>query len=190
MTSSPSPAAYVGPDHPRWQQTLSDGSEVLIRPLGRQDAAAERAFIEALSPQARRARFLGNVMPDDAMIERLTDIDYVNDVALAAVVPEGEGYRIVGVSRYAADPTRERCECAVVVADDWQRKGLGTALMKKLVLIAQERGLRRMESVDLAGNRDMHDLAKAFGFRVRPDPDDAHQVIYTLSLDGPGASPA
>lgn len=183
MSLPSSTSGYVGPDYPRWQQTLSDGSQVLIRPLGRQDAAAERAFIKALSPQARRNRFLGQLaQPDDTLIERLTDIDYVNDVALAAVVPDGSGYRIVGVSRYAADPTRERCECAVVVADDWQRKGLGTALMKKLILIAQDRGIRLMESFDLAENREIHDLAKAFGFHVRPDPDDARQVIYALPL--------
>lgn len=180
-----SPSTYVGPDYPRWQQPLSDGGSVLIRTLGKQDAAAERAFIEALSPQSRRSRFLGQVAhPDDAMIERLTDIDYVNDVALAAVVPDdrGTGEKIVGVSRYAVDATRERCECAVVVADAWQRRGLGTALMKKLIFLAQERGLLVMESFDLAANHEMHALAKAFGFRVRPDPADPRQVVYTLQL--------
>lgn len=183
MSLPSSTSGYVGPDYPRWQQTLSDGSQVLIRPLGRQDAAADLAFIKALSPQARRNRFLGQLAhPDDTLIERLTDIDYVNDVALAAVVPDGNGDRIVGVSRYAADPTRERCECAVVVADGWQRKGLGTALMKKLILIAQDRGIRLMESFDLAENREIHDLAKALGFHVRSDPDDARQVIYALPL--------
>ena len=176
---------YVGPDYPRWTQTLSDGSEVLIRPIRRQDAAAERAFIAGLSPDSMHNRFLGQIAhPDDNFIEQLTDIDYVNDVALVAVVDENGAEQIVGVSRYAKDPAGARCESAVVVADAWQHRGLATALMKHLILIAQERGLRTMESIDLAGNVGMRDLAHELGFRVRPDPDDAEQVIYTLDLDG------
>ncbi len=186
MIDTYSPSAYVGPDYPRWHQTLSDGSWVLIRPIGNRDAQAERDFIQALSADSKRMRFLGQMScPSEEFIHKLTDIDYVNDVALAAVV-EGNGKdRIVGVSRYAVDETRERCECAVVVADEWQHKGLGTALMQKLIKIAQERGLRLMESTDLAENIEMRDLATDLGFHRRPDPDDVHQVIYSLPLNGP-----
>jgi GNAT superfamily N-acetyltransferase len=176
--------SYVGPDYPRWSQTLSDGRQVLISPLRRQDAAAEYAFIKALSPESKRFRFLGQIAePDADFIESLTDIDYVNDVALAAVVKEGAKEKIVGVSRYSKDPVGDRCESAVVVADDWQDHGLGTALMKHLILIARQRGLRTMESIDLAENLRMRDLAHDLGFHVRPDPKDARQVIYSLDLD-------
>jgi GNAT superfamily N-acetyltransferase len=185
MTTSDALHGYVGPDYPRWTETLRDGSNVLIRPIRRQDAAAERAFIAGLSPQSMHNRFLGQIAhPDDSFIEQLTDIDYVNDVALAAVVDDGAGEKIVGVSRYAKDPVGTRCESAVVVADAWQHRGLGTALMKHLILIAQERGLKTMESIDLAGNLDMRELARELGFRARPDPDDAEQVIHTLDLEG------
>ena len=176
-------AAYLGPDYPHWNTVLADGSEVLIRPIGSQDAAAERAFIESLSPQSRRNRFLGQIAhPSDELIHQLTDIDYVNDVALVAITPEGTDYRIVGVSRYAVDPTRKACECAVVVADNWQGKGLGTALMGHLKTLATERGLLSMTSIDLAENWEMRDLASALGFHSSPDPTDPHQVIHTISL--------
>ncbi len=185
MTDTYSPSAYVGPDYPRWNQTLSDGTWVLIRPIGRQDARAEREFIQGLSAESKRMRFLGQITsPSDELIDRLTDIDYVNDIALAAITKEAGKEKIVGVSRYAADGTRERCECAVVVADDWQNKGVGTALMQKLIKIAQERGLRLMESIDLAENIEMRELAAHLGFHCRPDPNDAHQVIYSLPLNG------
>lgn len=185
MIASDALHGYVGPDYPRWKHTLSDGSEVLIRPIRRQDAAAERAFIEGLSSQSMHYRFLGQIAhADDTFIEQLTDIDYVNDVALVAVVEEGGVEKIVGVSRYAKDASGGRCESAVVVADAWQHRGLGTALMKHLILIAQERGLQTMESIDLAENAGMRDLARELGFRIRQDPDDAEQVIYTLDLEG------
>ncbi len=184
MITSDALHGYVGPDYPRWTQTLSDGSEVIIRPIRRQDAAAERAFIAGLSPESMHGRFLGQIAhPSDDFIEQLTDIDYINDVALVAVVDEEGVDRIVGVSRYAKDAAGARCESAVVVSDAWQHRGLGTALMKHLILIAQERGLQTMESIDLGSNSEMRDLAHGLGFRVRPDADDAQQVIYTLDLD-------
>lgn len=183
MADKPAYEAYLGPDYPHWNTTLADGSEVLIRPIGPQDAAAEKAFIESLSPQSRRNRFLGQIAhPSDEFIHQLTDIDYINDVALVAIAPEGAGYRIVGVSRYAIDSSRKDCECAVVVADKWQGKGLGTALMECLKTLATERGLLSMRSVDLAENWEMRDLASALGFHSSPDPSDPHQVVHTISL--------
>lgn len=190
MTATPSHAAYLGPDFPHWNRTLADGSEVLIRPIGPQDAALERAFIESLSPDSRRNRFLGQIAhPSDDLIHQLTDIDYVNDVALVAIASKGAEQAIVGVSRYAVDATRKACECAVVVADSWQGKGLGTALMEYLKTLATERGLLSMTSVDLADNTEMRDLASALGFHCSPDPADPRQVIHTISL-GPDAGPA
>lgn len=184
MTSIDSASAYVGPDYPCWKERLQDGSEVLIRPIRRQDAAAERCFLQSLSPESKRFRFLGEFnSPSDAFVEKLTDIDYVNDVALVAVTGEGKNECIVGVSRYAVDSTRDNCECAVVVADAWHGKGLGTSLMRHLIRIAQDRGLRRMVSMDLADNVEMKELASYLGFRCHPDPDDSHQVIYSLILD-------
>lgn len=174
---------YVGPDYPRWLETLTDGTRVLVRTICSLDAELERRFIEGLSNKSRHNRFLGVVAhPSDDFIEKLTDIDYVNDVALVAVT-RGEGpEQIVGVSRYAADRARDRCESAVVVADAWQGKGLGTVLMKRLIEIARQRGLRVMESTDLADNVEMRELARYLGFTAKNDADDPHLVTYTLAL--------
>lgn len=163
--------------------TLRNGSRVTIRPIASEDAAAERAFIEGLSDQARRFRFLGQTRhPSADQIRRLTDIDYIHDYALIATTAGGDGEEIVGVSRYGTDQDGSRCECAVVVVDEWQNEGLGTMLMTHLIRIARERGVRSMYSIDLAENRRMHDLAGDLGFRTRTDPDDASQVIHELSL--------
>jgi GNAT superfamily N-acetyltransferase len=186
MNRPPLLTAQLGPDYPQWDATLGNGATVLIRPIGPDDAPAERAFIESLSAKTRRNRFLGELRhPSDAFIRQLTDIDYVRDVALVATVPEDSGYRIVGVSRYAVDASGATAECAVVVADAWQRLGLGTALMDCLKAVAHDHGLRRLQSVDFAQNQEMHDLALAFGFHSAPDPGDPHQLIYTLELKEP-----
>ena len=173
----------TGPDHPRWTETLRDRTEVLIRPVRKDDAAEERTFIESLSPQSRRYRFLGQVRhPSSELIEQLTDLDYVHELAFAAVVHDDARDNFVGVSRYSTTADGTACEVAVTVLDDWQGKGLGSALMKHLIEVARSRGIKRMWSVDSAENLAMSDLAQYLGFTRTIDPDDGTQVIHSLQL--------
>jgi GNAT superfamily N-acetyltransferase len=173
----------LGPDYPRWTETLRDHSQVVIRPIRAEDAAAERTFIESLSPQARRYRFLGEVHhPSSELIERLTRLDYVHDLAFAAVVPDDARDKFVGISRYSTSSDGTACECAVSVLDDWQNKGLGAILMKHLIDVARSRGIKRMWSMDSAENLAMSDLARYLGFQRNQDRDDASQVIHSLWL--------
>lgn len=184
LTATPS----AGPEYPRWSETLRDHSHVVIRPITAQDKAAERAFLEGLSQEARRFRFLGQIgCPSEALLRQLTELDYIHQVAFAAVVPEDGHERIVGVSRYGTDAKGEQCECAVTVAGEWQDKGLGTLLMRHLIEVARARGIRRMFSIDSAENLRMHELARHLGFHARVDPDDTTQVIHELELS-PAAS--
>lgn len=179
----PVPQPAAGPDYPRWSETLRDRSRVLIRPITPHDRDAERVFIEGLSPESRRYRFLGQIShPSEALLTDLTDIDYVHEVAFVAVVAENSHERIVGVGRYQADQDDTRCECAVTVSDAWQNKGLGTALMRHLIEVARGHGMRRMYSMDSIDNTKMRDLAQYLGFETRTDPDDASQVIHELEL--------
>lgn len=183
MSTPLTPQPSAGPDYPRWSETLRDQSHVVIRPITKQDKAAERDFIEQLSPVARRFRFLGQVRhPSERLISQLTDIDYVHEVAFVAVIPEDARERIVGVSRYSTDQDGLNCECAVTVSDEWQHKGLGTLLMKHLIEVARAGGIRKMISIDSAENLQMKELAKYLGFRTRVDPDDASQVLHELDL--------
>ena len=73
-------------------------------------------------------------------------------------------------------------ELAVTIADAWQNKGLGQLLLKQLIAYAKTHGLKQLYSVELADNTAMRDLAAEFGMSVRRDPDDANQVIYSLTL--------
>ncbi len=178
LTTLPSPA-----DLPRWVQTLSDGSQVFIRALMKQDAELERDFIRLLSPESRRLRFLGQIgEPSDALIRSLTDLDYRHEVAFIAVAYHGGKKREVGVSRYSLSPDGTSCECAVTVAEEWRHKGLGTALMRHLIDVARRRGIRTMISMDAAENLQMRELAAELGFVRKVDPQDPTQVIYRLTL--------
>ena len=173
----------LGPDYPRWTETLRDHTRVVIRPLTARDVGRERDFIESLSPQSLRVRFLGQVRhPSVELIQQLTHIDYRRDVAFAAVVPDDGGEKILGVSRYSTSPDGVSCECAVTVLDDWHHKGLGTLLMRHLIEVARARGILFMYSIDSAENVEMSDLAKHLGFSCHRDPQDGTQVVHRLVL--------
>jgi GNAT superfamily N-acetyltransferase len=166
-----------------WSETLRDGSHVTIRMLRKDDEAMERSFIERLSPESRRMRFLGQIGgSDEAFFHKLTDIDYRRDMAFVALAERNGVTSEIGVSRYALSPDGKSCECAVTVSDEWQGKGLGTVLMRHLIDIARERGIATMISLDPAENWRMHELARDLGFIREPDPDDPGQVIHRLAL--------
>lgn len=165
-----------------WDETLRDGTRVLIRPIAKEDAALERAFTERLSPTSRRYRFLGQMKIDDDMIRRLTDIDYRRDMAFIALREDAGETRQIGVSRFCLAPDGTSCECAVVVDDAWQGKGLGHLLLRHLIEVARRRGIKRMFSIDLAGNHEMRKLAAGLGFRAGAEPDNPGEVTYSLDL--------
>src|SRR5262249_20609361 len=99
-----------------WKEKLRDGTSVLIRPIRGEDAAIERRFIEGLSEQSRRFRFLGELKtPSAAMIEQFTHPDPAHDAAFVALIADGEKKREIGVARYSARPDSVTCECAVAV---------------------------------------------------------------------------
>lgn len=177
------------PDTLRWTERLHDRSEVLVRPLSPLDRQEERRFIEGLSAESRRFRFLGQVAsPSAELVSRLTDVDFEHDVAFAAIEHSDGRDHIVGVARYSVDATGDNCECAVTVADAWREKGLGTVLMRHLIELARERGMRSMYSVDAVDNVDMRDLARFLGFQTHLDPEDPHLYVHRLDLQ-PDAAP-
>lgn len=171
-----------------WVEILRGGDRILIRPVRSDDMQMEKSFIEALSPEARRFRFLSSmVSPDEALLRLLTRIDAATQIAYVALIDDRSRKQEVGVARLAMAAGAEDCEFALVVADRWQQKGIGTRLMGHLVDAARARGLRRMVSSDASDNRQMRRFADHLGMRHQTDPQDPHQVTYTLDLtDAPG----
>jgi GNAT superfamily N-acetyltransferase len=168
---------------PHWHDVLLDGTRVLIRPIHKEDAALEREFIEHLSARSKRLRFLGAIgAASDTLVRQLTEFDDQREAAFAALVARDGAKHFVGVSRFSLGADRKSCECAITVADEWQHKGLGTLLMRHLIDVARERGVREMVSLDAAENPEMRELAEYLGFSREADPLDATQVIHRLKL--------
>lgn len=162
-----------------------DGQHYRIRPIRPDDAQRERDFINGLSPQSRYQRFQ-HIMrqPGEALIEKLVNVDYHRSMALVAVTGSEPDERIIGVARYAADNDLE-CEFAVVVADDWQCRGVGTALVPPLFEYAAREGFQLIYGTVLADNQRMIELAQWLGLTVDPQRDGEPTVRAWRRLAGP-----
>ena len=159
------------------------GAPVTIRPLRPEDMDIEREFVTGLSPETRHSRLLGGAIKvTDAYLQRLTHLDWSREAALAAIVMLDDAETIIGVARYAIDATGEACEFAIVIADAWQRRGIGRRMLDKLIEVARRRGLRRMYGDTLATNDAMLRLLRRLGFSLQRHPDDATLTRATLAL--------
>ena len=164
-------------------EKLRNGETVTIRPLCKDDIELERAFISSLSAESRHFRFLGGVgEPSQKMLEQLTDVDHDQREAFIAIIAQDGTEVEIGASRYVLDSDGKAAECAVVVADDWQKQGLGTLLLNRLIETARARSLDTLYSVESATNTRLAQVAKEMGWKVHTDPGDPTQVIYTLEL--------
>jgi len=166
-----------------WETMLRGRDRVLVRPIHAQDIELERRFIENLSPSSRRFRFFETMSsPSDALLKQLMNINPSTDAAYVAVVNQGPEEKQIGVARFSATADGHDCEFAVTVSDEWQKKGLGTLLMRHLIDLARARGIESMHSSDAADNRLMRKFAEHLRFRHMTDPEDSTLVRYSVKL--------
>lgn len=166
-----------------WIEPLRDGAHVLIRALKPQDRQREFQFIKHLSAESRRFRFLGiENAADVSLLDRLMDLDYGDRMAYIALAHENGQLYEIGISRYAATEQARQCECAIAVAEPWQRRGLGALLLGHLIDAARRNGFETMVSTDPANNNAMHRLAKKLGFTSRYPQGSYSEIIHELDL--------
>ena len=175
MVIMPYPTKYVVP----WK--LEDGTDVLLRPIRPEDEAIESEFINGLSEETSRYRFFNIVrnLPHSDLV-RFCNIDYDREMAIVAEVTEGGRRREIGVGRLIAEPDRRRGEFAVVIADQYQTKGLGRKLVDMLIDIGEERRFESIFGVVLKDNTPMLSLCREMGFTLHPE-EDYTRVELTLS---------
>ena len=142
---------------------LRDGSAVLIRPVQPEDKELFLAGWEQFGDESRYRRFLG---AKGSLSERdlayFTEVDHVDHEAIGARDAEtGEG---VGVARYVRlRDTPEVAEAAVAVVDEWQHRGVGGELLRRLTDRARENGVERFQARLFALNHGMLALFEELG---------------------------
>jgi GNAT superfamily N-acetyltransferase len=123
---------------------LGDGTSITIRPIRQDDGRRLQAFHARLSPDTIYSRYLcPHPVLSAAEAERLTHVDYAHRMAFVATRMDQDEEGIIGVARYEglrAGPL-DTAEPAVVVEDRFQRRGIGTILMRRLAIYAQTQGI-------------------------------------------------
>jgi RimJ/RimL family protein N-acetyltransferase len=140
---------------------------IQIRPLEPSDRSRLAALFKRLSPESRRRRFLGS-KPElsERELRYFTEIDHHWHEALAAV--DRRDGSIVGIARYVGLADRPTAaDVAVAVADEVQRRGIGTTLARCLIARARVNGFDVLTASTLWENRPARVLLRRHGFHAR-----------------------
>jgi len=176
-------AIHPYPTHLVTQWQLPDGTDVTLRPIRPEDAEMEQTFVRGLSEETKYFRFMDTVQElTPTMLVRFTQIDYDREMALMAVTTVDGVEQELAIARYATNPDGLSCEFAVVVADQWQHKGIGHKLMSALMDAARAKGLTRMEGEILGTNQAMLGLVASLGFAIHTSADDPAIKQVTKAL--------
>jgi len=161
------------------QERLRDDRPVEIRALRPDDEAGMLAAIGRTGTESLQRRFF---VPKRGFSEKekafFMNIDFINHVALVAVIDEDGRPAIVGGSRYVVTRPGE-AEVAFVVIDGYQGQGIGALLTRHLTGLARAAGLKELVADVLPENMAMRKVLGKFGFRTARSLDP--QVIH-LSL--------
>ena len=167
----PYPARYVGP----WK--MKGGGQVVIRPIRPEDEPLLAKLHETLSERTVFLRFfhmqnLTSRVAHDRLLQKCF-IDYDREMALIADYQDpGSGERsILAVGRLTKAPSDDEGEVAVLVGDPWQKQGLGTELVRRLLEWARDEKLSRVGAIIMPENYGMRALADRFGFSIEPGED-------------------
>jgi len=155
------------PEHLETYRTTKLGQEVLLRPVRICDEPLVKAFFYALSDQSTYQRFISSRkdMPHERLQEFVV-IDYTSEMVILAVLPTEEREVVVGIGQYGIDAETHTAEVALVVRDDYQKRGVGTELLNYLTLLARKEGLLGFSAEVLIENRAMMRLFERAGFSI------------------------
>jgi acetyltransferase len=148
------------------------GQAITIRPIQPDDLEIETEFVQGWSAETRYNRlFSAGSYTSPERLKKLTQIDYARDMALIATIMLEDKEVEIGVARYVLSEDNKSCEFALTVADAWQHRGIGRALMHQLMDSAAAAGIETMVGDILSSNAPMLHFMRSLGFAVRSTPD-------------------
>lgn len=166
------------------RESLLDGRPVMIRAIRRDDKEALVLGFQRLSRRSVYNRFLSPKRDLSAgELEYLTELDFVQHVALLAVVLEDGTELAVGVGRFIVDdPGARSAEVALTVDDEHQGFGIGTLLLSHLAAVGRDLGLAEFWAEVLGSNRQMLQVFEHCGLPMRRTVSRGEVTVH-LSLE-------
>jgi acetyltransferase len=179
----PYPVQYVSP----W--TMKDGTRVTLRPIRPEDEPLMVKFHEALSERSVFLRYfqlskLSQRVAHDRL-RRICFLDYDREIAIVAdhTRPDTGEHEILAIGRLSKLHGRSAGELALLVRDQYQHRGLGIELLRRLIQVARDEHLDSVQAYMLRENIEMRGLIEKLGFRVAP-ADETGVHLTTLNLNG------
>jgi len=139
------------------------GRALLLRPIRPEDEPGLSTLIGQCQPGDLHFRFfcvIGDV--PHSKLGRYTQIDYDREMAFIAVNSDNE---LLGEVRIVTDPDNRNAEFAILVRSETQGKGLGHALLEKMVRYCRSRGTANVFGDVLSSNSRMLELGRSLQFR-------------------------
>ncbi len=164
-------------------ERLKDHRSVLVRAVRPGDKALIIEALRGLSADSIYFRLFASKKEfTDADLKEITEVDFLNVVALVAVLQQNGHDRIVGEGRYIRSGeagTMQKAEVALLVVDAFHNLGIATLLLKHLIAIAREMGITHLEAERLRSNQAMlHILGRSdFPVEMTPTREFVHAVM-------------
>jgi acyl-CoA hydrolase/ribosomal protein S18 acetylase RimI-like enzyme len=157
----------IYPEHLETIRTTHKGLKIFLRPVKITDEGLMKDFFYSLSARSMHKRFMSFrvEMPHERLQQHLP-VDYERDMAIAALVKEGENDILVGLGQYFLNLDQHSAEVAIVVRDSYQQKSVGTEVLFYLTSIARQRGLLGFTAEVLLDNEPMLRLFEKLGFDI------------------------
>lgn len=156
---------YIDPEMQKFRKEFlaKNGKKILFRPLSPKDDYKILEFYNDLGQETVYFRFFSRKKTVSLrLVRKYTRIDYEKQIAIVAVHDE----KIIGVAHLISEKEGS-AEMAVIVTDNWQHNGIGTALLESLVNIAREKDIRHLFGIILRDNKKILRTIDKFGFKVR-----------------------
>lgn len=177
LAMHPYPEEYV------INKKLSDGSDVLFRPIKPEDEPLWMDLLASCSKESIYMRFRYFFQwQSHEVATRYCYIDYDREMAIVAEVMIKGVKKLIGVGRLTADPDHETVEYAILISDKYQNKDLGGMLTDYCFGIAKKWGLKKIVAQTTTDNRRMISVFKKRGFEITIDIN-SEMVDVSKSLD-------
>ncbi|HUA67825.1 MAG TPA: GNAT family N-acetyltransferase [Candidatus Saccharimonadales bacterium] len=173
------------PDAATYQNTVVfGGTRVAFRAIKPGDAALLLELFRSHSKQTILFRYFSSLRELSAdQVARFVNLDYQRDMAIVGLIPCGERQRMICVGRYYLNPAINEAEFAITVHDDFQRRGMGTFLLRELVRVARAHHIAGFTADVLADNHGMINLVRHLTKKSRlPLTSDLEAGVYHLSF--------
>jgi acetyltransferase len=161
---------------------------ITVRVARPSDIGPLQQMYASLSTKTRAQRFFSPLreLPRD-LLSALESGDTAHRFLVVERLKGERNGTLLGLGQYAVEPEQARCELALLIADEWQGRGLGTRLLDRLLEDAMASGLREARLETLHGNLAMRTLAVRAGFSVRTHPEDSLLLLGCRALAGESA---